>query len=96
MSKTKPKKPDEEMPLKVESEGKAFVVVMAISRHRLLDFLRKDTVSQGVISVRRINDEDRGLLESIAQDEEEEDKESTFPSSTPRGVSARNVAYFQD
>jgi hypothetical protein len=62
----------EVMPLNLPNEGKSFVVSIAVSRARLIEFLRKDTVSQGVLGVRRIEDRDLDALEA-SQDEESED-----------------------
>ena len=65
----------EEMPLKLkENEGKEFVVSIAVSRNRLIEFLKKDTVSQGILGVRRIEDRDRDTLE----DSQDRDQDSDF------------------
>jgi hypothetical protein len=66
---------NEAMPLKLENEGKSFVVTMAVSRKRLLDLLRKDTVSQGVIGVRRIEDRDLDALELSREQDEDQDSD---------------------
>jgi hypothetical protein len=65
----------EEMPLKLkENEGKEFVVSIAVSRNRLIEFLKKDTVSQGVLGVRRIEDQDRDTLEDSQDRDEDSDR----------------------
>jgi len=55
--------PFQDMPDGVSDETQSFVVSMAVSRERLLDILKNETVSLAVLGVRRIDSDDRDLLE---------------------------------
>jgi hypothetical protein len=77
-AKTNAKLQTEAMPLKLPNEGKEFVVTIAVSRKRLIEFIRTDTVSQGVLGVRRIEERDRDALEVSQNEDSQDDDRATW------------------
>ena len=58
------------MPLKVKNEGRVFAVTLAVSKNRLIELLKGEGVAMGVISVRRVTEDEKDELVAVKEDED--------------------------
>lgn len=64
------RKPSQSMPLKVKNEGRVFAITLAVSKNRMIDLIKGEGVAMGIISVRRITEDEKDALVSAKEDEE--------------------------
>jgi len=74
LNKKEKKTVSQAIPLNVTNEGRVFAVTLAVSRNRLIQFLKTEGVSMGVLSMRKLSDEEKDALESESnEDRRDED-----------------------
>jgi hypothetical protein len=72
MSKSQP------IPLKVKNEGRVFAITLAVSKNRLIELLHGEGMAMGVISVRRVTEDEKDALEAAKEDNDYANTKSDY------------------